>query len=465
MLSATMGPMFFGPDIHAMDMHGHDEPQAFQASTFAPQFFEPVMAGPPVWYGRLESPIPSLHHEDIWQMPEQFNPGPPTLEYENPALKHSALTSQPTQNSQSVSIASTKYVEEPVLVFHLVWEIPVSIGLGYDHPASTPASAPPQDLGPHVDPPVDVISSYFNHDPPPNHDQGLNRDPSGGRETEYYVRPVGGSLYGVLGTISTSTPAASHGLDLANIVSTGALDAAIQSYTSQLLLASSGVNNQSTITNTTKDLSATDESDEFVTLRDSATTGEQIASADVVAHQQAALEDVLRSLEDADSSASDLAVTSNAQDDSTGDDLHVQAADAAFGTAFDIAENDGGMVLLQTNGDANESPVNLARVAESRPDMFSAHLGVEASVGFYQAVDRGFEELSAAETLPTSTPAASSAQAKPVRRFSITTGGTSRKSAGVVAASALAGGLLWVAGRKQSEKREDDTRIKSRVAI
>ncbi|HEX4413403.1 MAG TPA: hypothetical protein VH107_07215 [Lacipirellulaceae bacterium] len=464
MLSATLGPMFFGPSNHAIEMHGSGEPQSFQISTFVPQSIEAMMAGPPVWHDRLDSPMPGLRHDDSRDMAAQFNPGPPMLAYSDPAPQHSSLLTPPSQSSQSLP-SPTKYVEEPVILIQIHWEpeIILSVSTAYRQPTPTPAYPPSQNLGLHVDPIGDPIAALVSHDSFAYRDPQLPKDPFSGHETEYSVKSPGAGLpYGVIGTVSTSTPSTSHGLELANFVSTSALDAALQSYTSQLLLATSGgLNSQATITSTAKDLSATDDSDEFVTLRDSTTNGDQVSNADAVARQQAAVADVLKSLEDSDSAASDLAVAV----ESNADDLRTQAADVVFGTASEIAENDGGMVLLHTNADANESPLNLARVAEAHPDMFSAHLGVEASVGFYEAVDRGFEELSAAETVPTVTPAASSAQAKPVQRFSATSGGTSRKSAGVVAASALAGGLLWVAGRKQSEKRENDPRDKSRLAI
>jgi hypothetical protein len=88
--------------------------------------------------------------------------------------------------------------------------------------------------------------------------------------------------------------------------------------------------------------------------------------------------------------------------------------------------------------------------------MFSPHVGVEASVGFYQAVDRGFEELSATDNLPATNPASRSAQPrKPENRYSAGHETSSRKAAAVVTASTLAGALLWIAGRKRADDEQD----------
>ena len=124
--------------------------------------------------------------------------------------------------------------------------------------------------------------------------------------------------------------------------------------------------------------------------------------------------------------------------------------------AFGVADVDNGMLLLRTSGDANESPINLANVAASHPDMFSPHVGVEVSVGFYQAIDRGIEELSATDNPAEANPATLPTQTvKPENRLSIGREASGRKAAVTVAATALAGALLWCGARKHSDDEED----------
>ena len=455
MLSATMGPMFYGPSYQAMEMHDYGEPQLPQAGMFAPENFEMSMAGLAGWDGRIGGPMAGGRHDDFDWMPPQFDVGPAIWGYDSPAPQHSALTN-PNNPSASITVAATPNVWiDPYVAPDIIVNVINVKTINYE----TPPSPPPDPGGgrAHVDPPGGSISTLYNRDQPGSHEY----DPVG--------KAVGGTglPYGGVITASVSTQSAPHGVEPSNLLSNGALDAALQAYTSQLLLVSGGVSSQPMTTSTLNDqsLSSADDPDGFVTLSDSATTGDQAFNADTLSRQQAAVEEVLRSLQGDDSLPGEATSSAAAQDGSHGDEQNAQVADFVFGTAYDVAEIDGGMVLLQTTGDANESPVNLARVAESHPDMFSPHIGVEASVGFYQAVDRGFEELSATDNTPTTNPSAVPIHAKPEHRYSSNAGGSSRKAAGVLAASTLAGGLLWVAGRKQPDPRNSDPRGKRSPAV
>ena len=183
---------------------------------------------------------------------------------------------------------------------------------------------------------------------------------------------------------------------------------------------------------------------------------DQPSNADALLREQAAVEAVLKTLQGVDSLSSQGHDSTTERDGSVGDAQDTQVTDLVFGTAYDLANVDGGMVLLQTTGDANQSPINLAKVAESHPDMFSPHVGVEASVGFYQAIDQGFEELSAAEMQPAANPAArSTKEVKPTNRYSTNGEASARKASGVLAASTLAGALLWCHRRKQADEEKN----------
>ena len=75
-----------------------------------------------------------------------------------------------------------------------------------------------------------------------------------------------------------------------------------------------------------------------------------------------------------------------------------------------LAEAEGGMVMLEASGDANDSDFNLAGAADDHLDLLNVRVGVEASVGFYQAVDVATEDVPAASNLPTASPAMESAR-------------------------------------------------------
>ena len=128
---------------------------------------------------------------------------------------------------------------------------------------------------------------------------------------------------------------------------------------------------------------------------------------------------MLKSLKDADDLPSKLDGADVASAIAAPQDQDGQIADLVFGSDFDLADADGGMVLLKAAGDANESPISLASVAEAHPDLFSGHIGVEPSIGVYQAIDMGFEELSTTENVPVAKPSVQPAQqAKPDNHYS-----------------------------------------------
>ncbi|HEX3599383.1 MAG TPA: hypothetical protein VHU84_04535 [Lacipirellulaceae bacterium] len=236
---------------------------------------------------------------------------------------------------------------------------------------------------------------------------------------------------------------------------TNILDTAFQSYTSQLLLANVSLTTQPTITKVSNDQATpTGEAiDDFIAISDAPNSDSQSASVDAVARERDAVDAVLRNLQDLGELPSELD-NSNATDNVSDGDRHEQSADSAFGAAEQmLADAQGGMVLLRAVGDANESPINLVNVVAAQRDLPTPHVGVQASVGFYQAVDIGIEELTAAERIPAPAPSLESApQAKPDNRYSKQqNAASSGNAAAVLGASTLAGALLWCVGRGQSE--------------
>ena len=165
---------------------------------------------------------------------------------------------------------------------------------------------------------------------------------------------------------------------------------------------------------------------------------------------------VLRRLRDVESSPSEFDRTGTAHQDAASANEKSQANAEPFQAPFEdvaLADAEGGMVLLHASGEANESAINLANVAIGHLDFLNVRAGVEASVGFYQAVDVGSEELSAAEESPVVHPVAEPVQpARPDNRYSHEGDGeSSHKAAAALGASTLVGALLWCVRRTQPD--------------
>jgi hypothetical protein len=199
--------------------------------------------------------------------------------------------------------------------------------------------------------------------------------------------------------------------------------------------------------------------DDFIRLGAATSQDLFAASTGAIAQERAAVEAVLKNLKDAGDLPSKLEGADVAKAIFAPQERDGQIADLVFGGEFDMADADGGMVLLKAAGDANESPISLASVAVAHPDLFSGHIGVEPSIDVYQAIDMGFEELSTTEkNVPVAkTSMWPSQHAQPGNHYSANASKASkitdsRKSAAALTVSTFAGGLRWLASRRKSDE-------------
>lgn len=175
-----------------------------------------------------------------------------------------------------------------------------------------------------------------------------------------------------------------------------------------------------------------------------------VRSTDSVTQEREAVNAVLEQLQDVDSpQASD---TPNGDTSLTGDsanndqELRLDLLDAEnVADEMPVGEVQGGMVLLPSTGDANESKFDLTPVYAEHVERFTAP-SVETSVGLFQAVDVTADDTAAAETaqpadavvlpknqiLLNDPPPAERAQP------------TSRKAAALLGAATLTGALVWM---------------------
>jgi hypothetical protein len=121
------------------------------------------------------------------------------------------------------------------------------------------------------------------------------------------------------------------------------------------------------------------------------------------------------------------------------------------------AQVDGGMVLLQSTGDANASSFDLAPLYAAQMDSFVAPTSMEASVGVYQAVDVAADESRIIESQPSGATVNSSTDADTQTSLPLKSGqNASHKAASVIGVTALSGAMVWMSrARDEADKAHD----------
>jgi hypothetical protein len=155
------------------------------------------------------------------------------------------------------------------------------------------------------------------------------------------------------------------------------------------------------------------ESDVDADSHDAEVGSDIVASLDALRRERAAVDAVLAELHEVslqrdEHHADSTSDPSRQRDDRDSFDQEVFATTARWTPEPARHEADGGMVLLTPSGDANSSAYDLAAVYFTRLGRDEINpLGVEATVGMYQAIDIGTSDLRPAsrENLPLAQPA------------------------------------------------------------
>jgi hypothetical protein len=132
MLSATMGPMLFGPGAHSFEMQAYGDFPS-QAGMLAPQEFGMHMDAAPERTDWMSGPMPGGRHDDRMMFGE-FGPGPATWGYGSSVPEKSALKSG-SEQSASAAAAATPNLNENYYT-DTVFIVTVT-QLGYHNPIST----------------------------------------------------------------------------------------------------------------------------------------------------------------------------------------------------------------------------------------------------------------------------------------------------------------------------------------
>jgi hypothetical protein len=207
----------------------------------------------------------------------------------------------------------------------------------------------------------------------------------------------------------------------------------------------------------------------FLLPSDQSQISEVADPKDAVAREREAVDAVLDELRDVDSVPATQNDVASSVDNTSGD----QSADMKVDLEFEAiaadelpaGEVDGGMVLLQSTGDVNESAFDLAPVYAEQLKNVVVKAGMETSIGWYQAMDVAVDENTSAEAAEPADlivePQADMRldKALPVNHEAT----TSNRAAAALGATALTGALVWFSRNRSASRQTDDTAQKRRA--
>jgi hypothetical protein len=423
MLSATIGPMH-GHDAGGFAIHSFVEPQMAAAGMYAASPRD-QMSGPA---------IGGMHHQP--RMMGEPGYGSSSSHYQSGFVQDSPNVSQGTS---WVQFPTSLLPARPQMTYYIVFvsrETPTFVG-EVSHGSTSSAHAPPKSSS-ILAPPLDVPKSSTARSP-----SSTSADLPRGTNllSSNAISPTAAAL-----SIPTAAQIVSRDVDSAVLISSSTVDAAIQSYVSRLLLTTRSVGDYPIDKSWDTAAAPRDEAaGDLIRLADFTLVDDEISSREAIKRERAAVDEVLSQLEDLDTLPTDPAGEMTSEDEAAA----VVTFEDVDGES--IAESEGGMVILEASGDANGSDFNLAEVADNHLDLLNVRVGVEAAVGFYQAVDVAADEEPAPVEMPSASPVIEPAQ-RDERDDRVSTDGeksSSPKAAAAIGAT-LAGALLWASQRPRT---------------
>lgn len=471
MLSATMGPPQFSHDAHNLAQPVFAGPQFASAGMFAPpprdhmespsgMYLSNAMLGPNVGGMHAEPGIMGGPHGGTSQLSSGYSTSNSWANFEGQPDPSYPQPTQPAQQTQTtyyiVFITSSMPLKALAMTAPPAdtYDPPPNSGSGQSPPKSLAISAPPADL------------------PIPN----SSRAP-GAKSTDL---PRGGnfaasnavSINSAALNIPSATQIATRDVDSAALMPSTALDAAFQSYAARLLLTTStNAKEYSLLKSLDSDATTNDEAaGDFIRLTDFTISNDDLSSTDAVERERAAVDEVLRGLEELDTLPADSISSAMSTDETAAiDEAGFNSLGESFGFA-PITDIEGGMVMLRASDGANDCAFNLLSAGDANVDLLGFRVGVEASVGFYQAVDVATDDSPAPIDMPTVSPVAEPArQIEHNERASIDgENGASPKAAAAIGATSLIGAMLWVSQRprkNQTQPADLDVERRQRVRI
>jgi hypothetical protein len=198
--------------------------------------------------------------------------------------------------------------------------------------------------------------------------------------------------------------------------------------------------------------------DGFIRPTDGSMVDAPVSSSDAVVRELDAIDAVLDELHEPDKFLpASISTDTNLQVD--------LQSDAAL-NEMPAGEVDGGMVLLQSTGDANVSVLDLTPVYADHVNRNARPAKMETSVGMFQAVDVQTDDAPTNDTTPQMkstgalTPEIKLNENVPFKRES----SSSNKAAALAGATTLTGALVWLSRRGHGYGRPEPTAQKRRAS-
>jgi hypothetical protein len=177
--------------------------------------------------------------------------------------------------------------------------------------------------------------------------------------------------------------------------------------------------------------------DGFIRPTDESAVDDVANSTDAVARERDAVDAVLQSLHDVDK------LLPSAASNDVDFQIDLQTETAADG--LPVNEVDGGMVMLQSTGDANESGFDLTPVYANQLERFDAPAKMETSVGLFQAIDVAADETPISDAAQQTDPAIElNRDIKLNDNLPAKREKSSHKAAAILGATTLTGALVWL---------------------
>jgi hypothetical protein len=233
---------------------------------------------------------------------------------------------------------------------------------------------------------------------------------------DHSLRDATGSVAGYSSSPSTLT-STSEPASTRNRFSLNTYDAAFGEYSPNSLLLAADVDSQhgTDLDDELADKLDSDEesSNDLSGSKESLAAADVAASLDALQRERSAIDAVLAGLHEVklrtDTQSPETPAVHQSSGAITESDSREHRANERVIPAKPVDQADGGMVLLEPSGDANSSAYDLTAVyLRGLNGNRAVPLGVEASIGMYQAIDIGTSELrpTSRENLPIAQPAA-----------------------------------------------------------
>jgi hypothetical protein len=236
-----------------------------------------------------------------------------------------------------------------------------------------------------------------------------------------------------------------------------ARDLAFQEYAPRLFAAS--VTNSSDRANLGTfgtDAAPSEVLDGFIPPTDPSSADNTPNPTDAVARERDAVDVVLKSLHNIDTL---LPATSSS-------DVNFQLELQTETASVDLPGNgvDGGMVMLQSTGDANESGFDLTPVYADQLERFNAPAKMETSIGMFQAIDVATDETPISDAAQTTEPTSElNREIKLDDQLPAKREKSSHKAAALLGATTLTGALVWL-NRSSSKSLQPESTAQKRRA-